>query len=198
MNGRAIRRVGTAGLVVLIMAACEQPTTFANDAPRALVVASVMTGMSGAGAIGSGSPTFYGLDRQAFVIDVGLAATGPYGKFDYVDSGFVKEDGDYPHFVVGPEWAGTRIVSFAPTSGECAEFAGVGRLLNTDELLAFRVMTCDYGTPGTDLDVFGIEVPQRLLTHGDIYSEGPLALARGNLTHAGIRLPTFLPARDAR
>ena len=148
-------------------------------APRST---AVITAMSGNGAIGFSDTTYYGIDHQSFAFSVGVAVSGPYGWFDYIDSAFVKEDGNYPHLVAGPEWDGTAIVSFIQTSSTCVEFEGVGRLLNTNELLGFRVETCDNGSPGPGLDTFGIQVPQRLLTHGGVYRAGPMPLIRGEVT----------------
>jgi hypothetical protein len=152
---------------------------------RALMGMSVITALRGLGAIGSGTPTYYGVDRQRFDFDAGIGAAGAYGRLDYVDSGFVKEDGQPPHFVVGPAWPGTGVGSFTQTSPTCAAFDGVGKLLNTGELLAFRIEACDNGQPGAAVDVFGIEVPQRLLTHGEIYRAGPLSLSAGEVVRSG-------------
>ena len=190
MTGRTSTHGGLlVALTVLGTVGCDNPST-AVGTPSVgdallLPASTVITAMRGAGAIGSGDPTFGGVDRQSFVLDVGTSAGVPYGQFDYIDSGFVKEDGNYPHFVVGSEYSGTAITNFAQTSDACAAFDGVGRLLNTGELLAFHAETCDNGQPGVGLDSFGIYVPQRLLTHSTIYRAGPFLLSRGELTASG-------------
>jgi hypothetical protein len=157
--------------------------------PTFATAAVVINGMQGRGAIGSGQPTYYGVDHQWFVLDVGISGGVVYGQLDYIDSGFVKQDGTPPHFVVGPDWPGTAVVSFVQTSNTCVEFEGAGRLINTGELLAFRATTCDNDQPGVELDVFGIEAPQRLVTNGDIYRAGPLPLWYGEVTASGTTTP---------
>ena len=158
-------------------------------APSLATAAFVMNGMRGNGGIGSGTPTFYGKDRQVFDLNVGISGGLAYGTLDYVDSGFVKSDGNYPHFVVGPQWPGTAITSFVQVSDACAEFQGIGYLINTGEQLAFNVDACDNGTPGAGIDTFGIEVPQRLITNGNVYRAGPLPLVYGELTASGYLTP---------
>lgn len=176
--------VVTAALAAFGVAGCGEPPTGAGApqgqfAPAGLVSST----MRGTGGMGPGTPTFDGIERQWFDIDVGVSGGVASGRMEYIDSSFVKpEDGNYPHFVVGPERPGTSILSFAPTSETCATFEGVGYLINTGELLAFRVEACDMGTPGVGLDTFGIEVPQRLITHGGIYRAGPFPLVYGELT----------------
>lgn len=162
----------------------------AVEAPS-FVVAVVITGMRGSGAIGLGEPTAAGgVNRQVFDADVGTRSGMAYGTLDYTDYGFTKADGNPPHLVVGPTWAGTAIVTFVQTSGTCVEFEGVGRLLNTGELLGFRAQTCDNGQPGVGLDVFAIAVPQRLITDATLYQRGPDMLSSGELTLSGSVLST--------
>lgn len=172
---------GMIALSTLAVVGCENPTGAEREASYGMF-ATVITAMTGSGEIGSGDRTFYGEDRQVFSLNVGLSMGVPYGQFDYIDYGFLKEDGNFPHFVVGPSWFGTAITTFVPTSAACAEFTGVGYLINTGEYLAFRVQTCDNGQPGAGRDVFGIEVPQRLVTHGNVYIAGPFELNTGELT----------------
>ena len=178
-------------LLIAGLAQCREPASPDAAVQRALLLAGGMSRMSGSGAIGSRDKTFYGVDVQSFVLDAGESMGVPYGQFDYIDSGFVKEDGNYPHFVVGPEWPGTGVFAFAQTSAMCADIAGVGHLINTGELLAFQLRTCDNGTPGVGLDEFGIQVPQRLITHGGVYFAGPAVLFRGELTSTGSPSPLF-------
>jgi hypothetical protein len=180
-------------LAVLGAAGCGNAPT-SSDAlgqpgPSFATAAVVINGMQGRGAIGSGQPTYYGVDHQWFVLNVGISGGVVYGQLDYIDSGFVKQDGNYPHFVVGPDWPGTAVASFVQTSNTCVEFDGVGRLINTGELLAFRATTCDNAQPGVELDVFGIEAPQRLVTNGDIYRAGPLTLWNGEVTASSTTTP---------
>lgn len=191
------RRVSTTGGLIVALAAlgaagCEHTST-AIDAPPdrgpSLVTAAAITGMRGAGAIGSGEPTPSGVRTQSFDLEAGVSPGGVYGRLYYIDSALVKEDGNHPHLVVGPEWPGTFVATFNQTSGTCVAFDGMGRLLNTGELLAFQVDACDNGEPGVGLDVFGILVPQRLVTHGGVYKEGPAPLSRGELTQSSAFAP---------
>jgi len=133
--------------------------------------------------MGPGIPTYYGIERQWFDFDV--SGGPPSGRLDYIDSAFVKSDGHYPHLVVGAQYPGTAITSFTPTSDNCAEFTGVGYLINTGESLAFLIEACDNAQPGVGFDTFGITVPQRILDVGTFYSAGPFPLVYGELTAAG-------------
>jgi hypothetical protein len=188
--------VVTAALAAFGVAGCsDSPTAtgaLAQGRPSFATTAFVINAMRGTGGMGPGTPTFDGIERQWFDIDVGASGGMPYGRMEYIDSGFVKpEDGNHPHFVVGPQWPGTAILSFVPTSATCVAFEGVGYLRNTGELLGFRAEACDNGAPGAGLDTFGIEVPQRLLTHGGVYRAGPFFLVYGELTAAGMTTPSF-------
>jgi len=191
----ASRTVGigccVAALTAFAVAGCESPT--AEMGPSLAIGTTVVTAMQGTGGIGDGAPTFYGQNRQWFDLDVGVSTGVVYGRMEYVDSGFVKEDGNYPHFVVGPEWPGTAVATFVQTSATCVEFEGMGWLINTGEYLAFRVETCDNGEPGAGLDTFAITVPQRLLTHGNVYRAGPLPLVYGELTAYGTAMAPGIP-----
>jgi hypothetical protein len=190
-------RIANGSLVVVLAAlgaaSCEHAPTSIDargaSRPSFATAAGVITAMRGRGAIGSGQPTYYGVDHQWFALDVGSSGGVVYGTLDYIDSGFVKGDGNYPHFVVGPDWPGTAVATFVQTSSTCVEFDGVGRLINTGELLAFRAAACDTDEPGVGLDVFGIEAPQRLVTNGDIYRAGPLALWHGEVTASSATTP---------
>lgn len=187
MLGRETRAVLLLSVGTIVALGCESqlaPPSFAASA-------FVMTGIQGSGGMGSGTPTYYGKDRQVFTLDVGIAGGLAYGTLDYVDSGFVKSDGNYPHFVVGPDWLGTAITSFIQRSDACADFQGVGYLINTGEQLAFNVGACDHGSPGAGVDTFAIEVPQRLITNGNVYRAGPLPLVYGDLTASGTTAATI-------
>jgi hypothetical protein len=151
--------------------------------PSLAVTAFAVTGMRGTGGMGPGIPTTFGIERQWFDFDV--SGTPPAGRLDYIDSAFVKSDGHHPHLVVGAQYPGTAITSFAPTSEKCAQFTGVGYLINTGESLAFVIDACDNAQPGVAFDTFGITVPQRILDVGTFYQAGPFPLVYGELTAAG-------------
>ena len=184
------RGTGMSGLVVVLVAlgmlGCDNlksPVDAGSLRGPSLALTTVVTGMRGTGGMGPGTPTFFGIERQWFDIDV--SATPASGRMEYIDSSFVKSDGHYPHFVVGAQYPGTAITSFTPTSDKCVEFTGVGYLINTGESLAFLVEACDNGQPGVGFDTFGITVPQRILDVGTFYSAGPFPLVYGELTAAG-------------
>jgi hypothetical protein len=176
------------GLAMCALSGCDHPGA-SPTAPSLATSAFLMSGMQGTGGMGGGTPTYYGYDRQWFDIDVGTSNGLPYGTMEYIDSGFVKSDGHYPDFVVGPSWPGTAITGFVQTSSACAQFQGMGYLKNTGEQLAFDAMACDHGTPGVGVDTFEIQVPQRLITNGGVYRAGPLPLVYGDLTASGTATP---------
>lgn len=143
------------------------------------VSTTVITGIHGAGELGDGSPAGDSINLQEFEFDVTEDVSG---SLDYTDNAVIKSDGNPANLRAGPDVEGTAITGFVQLSSTCVEFAGVGKVTNTGELLEFRVEVCDNGKPGTGLDVFGIWVEQRFATHGSPYQRGPDMLSGGEIT----------------
>lgn len=160
------------GVGLALLAGCEGLPTDGGATPGepaakgAVSTTVAMTGLRGDGAIGTGEPTADGKKLQEFVFDVGADLTG---RLDYVDHAVIKADGNPARLVAGPDVPGTAVSEFAQTSTACATFAGVGKVVNTGELVDFRVEACDYGSPGVPVDEFGIRVEWRTVSHGSPY-----------------------------
>lgn len=189
----AVAAVLAGALTALGLGACDHATAPREvSQPVSQISGVVITGMRGAGAIGRGEPTSAGgVNRQEFTLDAGIKNGLVYGTLDYTDYSFTKSDGKPPHFVVGPTYPGTVVATFVQTSSTCVEFDGMGEVLNTGELLAFRVQACDNGSPGVGRDVFAIYVPERLLTDGQPYQRGPDVLSDGELILSGVPTPVL-------
>lgn len=184
-----------AGLALSLgaLAACGDPAgpvdSLHPEDPTFDISSPIITAMRGAGTIGDGSATEDGKRLQQFDLDV--SADGLSGYFDYVDYAVIKEDGNPAHLRVAPDMEGTAITDFVQISTTCVEFDGVGRLMNNGELLHFRARTCDNAQPGENIDVFGIWVPERMLTHGVLYQRGPDVLSDGELTATTVGASTL-------
>ena len=188
LMGAAVAALGAAG--------CNNPTTSLGGErplrPSFGTFPAVIVEMRGAGTLGDGAPTTAGgVNRQLFAFDAGISSDIVFGTLDYTDSGFTKPDGKPPHFVVGPAYPGTVVATFVQMSNTCVEFDGQGEVLNTGEILAFRIQACDNGSPGVGLDVFAIYVPERLLTDGQAYQRGPDMITSGEITATTASVPAL-------
>jgi hypothetical protein len=177
--------VVSVALTTLGAVGCGRPT----GPVEALQLAAVaITSTRGTGTIGNGVPAGDGVATYAFSFAAGISGGLASGTLDYTDYAVLKPDGQYAHFVVGPSYPGTMVATFVQTSSTCVEFDGQGKLLNTGELLAFRVQACDNGAGWSD--VFAIYVPERLVTHGQPYQRGPDMLSSGDIISSGPATPT--------
>lgn len=133
-----------------------------------------ITRISGSGTLGDGEPVGDGIALQEFTVDVGLESGTPGGSMEYTDHASVL-NGAPAQFRAALDEEGTAVTGFTQVSSTCVDFSGVGRLVNTDELLQFRARACDNGSPGTDTDVFGIWVREKEYQRGpDLLSDGEL------------------------
>lgn len=139
---------------------------------------SGITQLSGTGTLGLGEPAGEGIGLQEFTMDVGVNNGLAGGTLDYTDHAVIK-NGESAHFRAGPDEAGTAVAKFVQVSDTCVDFSGIGRLVNTEELLRFRAHACDNGSPGVDVDVFGIWIPEKDYQRGpDLLSDGDLVATR--------------------
>lgn len=133
-----------------------------------------ITQMTGTGTLGLGEPTGEGIWLQEFSVDVGVHNGIAGGSIDYTDHSILV-NGVPPHFRAALDEEGTAVTNFVQVSDTCVDFSGVGKLVNTGELLRFRARACDNGSPGIDLDVFGLWVPDHDYQRGpDLLSDGDL------------------------
>lgn len=166
----ALPTLAVGALITIALPSCDrplatEPSTITPQDPLEATTPAI-TRMRGAGTLGDGHETEDGVWRQYFDFNVGIDNGVVDGVLVYVDSAVIKVDGEPAELHVGASYPGTAVLSFVQTSETCVEFDGIGYLLNTGELLAFRAEACDNGASG---DFFGLEVPQRLLTHGQTY-----------------------------
>lgn len=174
----------TGALGTLTLAGCDGPLAPERAGERAAplfdATTPAITRMRGAGTLGYGEPRpDGGVSRQYFDFNAGIDNGVVDGVLVYVDSAVIKEDGRPAELRVGSLYPGTAVLTFVQTSATCVEFEGTGYLINTGELLGFKVQACDNGEPGLDLDYFGLAVPQRLLTHGQAYHRADLLSSGG-------------------
>lgn len=131
-----------------------------------------ITRLHGTGELVSGGDT---LNTLIFDLDVGIESGVVGGSLDYTDQRVVLADGNPARLRAGPEVDGTAITSFLQMSNSCIESTGIGELVNTGELLRFRIQACDNAPGEEHLDAFGIWVPD------EEYQAGPDLLWSGDL-----------------
>lgn len=171
---------------VLWIAACAEPvgpngSGVPDRSGDLLASGGVIVRMTGTGEIGDGHPQGDSIWLQAFDLDAGAQLGAPFGHIDYTDYSVIKPDGNPARLRAGPDEPGTSILGFVQISAACVEISGIGRVVNTDELVEFVVRACDNGTPGVGLDFFSLDVHERLVTHGSFYGRGDM-LSVGELT----------------